>query len=221
MATKPLARRKPTEETIFVWEGTDRRGTKVKGELRGTNPNLVRAEIRRQGITPHKVKKKPKALFTFGDNITPQDIMLFTRQLCTMLDSGIAIVQALEMVGHGSKKPKLKNLILDIKTNVEGGTRFADALANHHYYFDDLYVSLVRAGEEAGVLENILNKIAIYLEKIEGIKAKIKKALLYPAIVMVVAFGGNRFYHDFCYSYLRGFIQKFWCRSPSVHSHGN
>lgn len=215
MATRPLARRKPIEETIFVWEGTDRRGTKVKGELRGTNPNLIRAEIRRQGITPHKVRKKPKPLFSLGDNITPKDIMLFTRQLCTMLDSGIAIVQALEMVGHGSKKQKLKNLILDIKSNVESGSRFADALAQHHYYFDDLYVSLVRAGEEAGVLENILNKIAIYLEKIEGIKAKIKKALLYPAIVLLVAFGVTAFIMIFVIPTFEDLFKSFGADLPA------
>ena len=214
MATKPL-KKKPVEEAVFIWQGTDKRGVKVKGEMRGTNPNLIRAEIRRQGITPLKVKKKPQPLFTFGDSITPKDIMLFTRQLCTMLNSGIAIVQALEMVGHGSKKPKLKNLILEIKTDVEGGSRFADALAKHHYYFDDLYCSLVRAGEEAGVLENLLNKIAVYLEKIEGIKAKIKKALLYPAIVLTVAFGVTAFIMIFVIPTFQDLFQSFGADLPA------
>lgn len=188
MARKPnLAKKQPTDDDlVFLWEGTDKRGIRVKGELRGPNPNLVRAELRRQGINPLRVKKKPKPLFTAGGNIVPKDIMLFTRQLCTMLASGIAIVQALDMLAKSAKKPKLQKLIQEIKLDVEGGSSFGDALAKHPLYFNDLYVSLVRAGEEAGVLEVLLNKIAIYLEKAESIKAKVKKALLYPAIVILV-----------------------------------
>lgn len=183
-----VAKRKPAvEDTVFVWKGTDKRGSRVKGELRGRDPNYVKAELRRQGIQPLQVKKKPREI-SLGDSISPKDIMLFTRQLCTMLSSGIAIVQALDMVGHSTKKKKLKGLIMTVKQDVEGGSRFADALAKHHYYFDDLYCSLVRAGEEAGVLENLLNKIANHLEKTESIKAKVKKALIYPAIVLLAAF---------------------------------
>jgi type IV pilus assembly protein PilC len=176
------------EDIVFLWQGTDKRNKRVKGEMRGSNSNLIKAELRRQGITPLTVRKKPKPLLAFGDSIKPKDIMLFTRQLCTMLDSGIAIVQALDMIGHSSKKPKLKKLILDIKTDVESGVTFTKALAKHHLYFNDLYCSLVGAGEEAGVLEILLDKIAIYLEKSEALKAKVKKALTYPTIVLFFAF---------------------------------
>ena len=176
------------EDILFLWEGTDRRGSRVKGEIRGSNSNLIRAELRRQGITPLRVKKKPKSLLSFGNAIKPKDIMLFTRQLSTMLNAGIAVVQALDMVANSSKKPKLKELISTIKTDVEGGSSLAEALAKHHLYFNDLYCNLVNAGEEAGVLEDLLDKIALYLEKAEALKAKVKKALTYPAIVLFFAF---------------------------------
>lgn len=190
MARKPtLAKAKKKEdEPTFKWEGTDKRGVRIKGELRGLNQNAIKAELRRQGINPLSVRKKAKPLFSFGDTIVPKDIMLFTRQLCTMLSSGIAVVQALDMVGHSSRKPKLKELILDIKNEVESGTALSKAFAKHHLYFDNLYCSLVHAGEEAGVLEVLLDKIATYLEKSEAIKVKVKKAMTYPIIVLVFAF---------------------------------
>jgi len=190
MAKKPtLAKKRPQEEElVFNWEGNDKRGIRVKGEIRGLNPNLVKAELRRQGIVPLRVRKKPKPLFASGESIAPKDIMMFTRQTCTMLNSGIALVQALDMVAHSSKKHKMKALILAIKNDVEGGDTFANALSKHRIYFDDLYCSLVRAGEEAGVLEILLDKIAVYLEKTEALKSKIKKALTYPIIVLFFAF---------------------------------
>ncbi len=191
MAKQPTlakAKKKKEEEPTFKWEGTDKRGVRIKGELRGANQNLIKAELRRQGILPLSVQKKAKPLFTFGDAVAPKDIMLFTRQLCTMLTSGIAVVQALDMVGNSNRKPKVKELILDIKAEVESGTAFSKALGKHHLYFNDLYCSLVHAGEEAGVLEVLLDKIAVYLEKSEALKAKVKKALTYPAIVLLFAF---------------------------------
>ncbi|MFZ1492245.1 MAG: type II secretion system F family protein [Candidatus Competibacter denitrificans] len=190
MAKQPtLAKaKKKEEEPTFKWEGTDKRGVRVKGELRGANPGLIKAELRRQGILPLRVRKKPKPLFTAGDSVKPKDIMLFTRQLCTMLASGIAVVQALDMVGGSNKKTKVKELILTIKSDVESGTSLSQAMSRHHLYFNDLYCSLVHAGEEAGVLEVLLDKIATYLEKSEALKAKVKKALTYPAIVLVFAF---------------------------------
>lgn len=190
MAKQPTLKKtkKKEEEPTFKWEGTDKRGVRIKGEMRGANQNLIKAELRRQGILPLNVKKKAAPLFTFGDNIVPKDIMLFTRQICTMLACGIAVVQALDMVGNSNRKPKLKALILDIKAEVESGTAFSKALEKHHLYFNDLYCSLVHAGEEAGVLEVLLDKIATYLEKSEVLKAKVKKALTYPAIVLVFAF---------------------------------
>jgi type IV pilus assembly protein PilC len=183
-----LAKTKKAEELTFKWEGTDKRGVRVKGELRAANQSLIKAELRRQGIVPLHVRKKAKPLFTFGDRITPKDIMLFTRQLCTMLSSGIAVVQAMDMVGHSNKKPKVKELILSLKADVESGTALSKAMAKHPLYFNDLYCSLVHAGEEAGVLEVLLDKIATYLEKSEALKTKVKKALTYPAIVLVFAF---------------------------------
>ena len=190
MATQPtlVKTKKKEEEPTFKWEGTDKRGVRVKGELRGANQNIIKAELRRQGILPLQVRKKAKPLFTFGDNIVPKDIMLFSRQLCTMLGSGIAVVQALDMVGHSNRKTKVKELILSIKADVESGTALSKAFSKHHIYFNDLYCSLVHAGEEAGVLEDLLDKVATYLEKTEALKAKVKKALTYPAIVLVFAF---------------------------------
>ncbi|MDG4549649.1 MAG: type II secretion system F family protein [Candidatus Contendobacter sp.] len=190
MAKQPtLAKAKKKEdEPTFKWEGTDKRGTRVKGELRGANQNMIKAELRRQGIIPLQVRKKAKPLFNFGDAVKPKDIMLFSRQLCTMLGAGIAVVQALDMVGHSNRKPKVKELILSIKADVESGTALSKALGKHHVYFNDLYCSLVHAGEEAGVLEVLLDKVATYLEKTEALKAKVKKALTYPAIVLIFAF---------------------------------
>ena len=190
MATQPtlVKTKKKEEEPTFKWEGTDKRGVRVKGELRGANQNMIKAELRRQGIVPLQVRKKAKPLFTFGDNVVPKDIMLFSRQLCTMLGSGIAVVQALDMVGHSNRKTKVKELILNIKADVESGTALSKAFSKHHIYFNDLYCSLVHAGEEAGVLEDLLDKVATYLEKTEALKAKVKKALTYPAIVLVFAF---------------------------------
>lgn len=189
MATKPQLKKQSLvkQDLEFTWKGTDKRGVKVKGELRGRDANFVRAELRRQGINPSTIKKKSKPI-SLGEKITPKDIMLFTRQICTMLQSGIAIVQALDMVGFSVKNQKLKELILTVKADIEGGNRFADALGKHHLYFDDLYCSLVRAGEDAGVLEKLLFRIAAYLEKAEMLKSKVKKAMTYPVIVLVAAF---------------------------------
>ena len=175
------------EEALFLWEGTDKRGKRVKGELRGPDRNLVKGELRRQGILATRVRKKPKPLISLGNGITPKDIALFTRQLYTMINAGIPLVQALDMVSQGGKKPKLQELIRSVKNDVEGGTSFTESLRKHPLYFDDLYCSLVKAGEEAGVLDILLEKIASYKEKTESIKAKIKKAMIYPAAVVTVA----------------------------------
>jgi type IV pilus assembly protein PilC len=176
-------------DMIFVWEGKDKRGKKVKGELRGTDRNLIKAELRRQGILTTKVRKKAKPLITFGNKITPKDISLFTRQLYTMVAAGIPLVQALDMVAQGGKKPALQELLRSIKVDVESGTSLHESIGKHPMYFDDLYCNLVKAGEEAGVLETLLEKIAVYKEKTESLKAKIKKALIYPAAVVTVAIG--------------------------------
>ena len=174
---------------MFVWEGTDKSGKKVKGEMSGTSDALIKAMLRRQGINPSRVKKKPKALFGGGKKkITAKDIAIFSRQMATMMSSGVPLVQSFEIVGRGHENPSMQNLILTVKSDVEAGNTLADSLAKHPVHFDELYVNLVRAGEAAGILEDLLDKIATYKAKVEAIKGKIKKALFYPAAVMVMAF---------------------------------
>jgi type IV pilus assembly protein PilC len=174
---------------MFVWEGTDRRGQKIKGEMSSTSDALVKATLRRQGINPLRVKKKPKPLFgAGGKKITAKDIAIFSRQMATMMASGVPLVQSFEIVGRGHENPRMQSLIMDIKGEVEAGNNLADSLAKHPDHFDDLFVNLVRAGEAGGILESLLDKIATYKEKIEAIKGKIKKALFYPTAVLVMAF---------------------------------
>jgi len=174
---------------MFVYEGTDKRGQKVKGEMSSTSDALVKATLRRQGITPVRVKKKPKPLFGGGGKaISAKDISVFSRQMATMMSSGVPLVQSFEIVGRGHENARMQALILNIKGEVEAGNTLADSLAKHPLYFDELYVALVRAGEAAGILETLLDKIATYKEKVEAIKGKIKKALFYPTAVLVMAF---------------------------------
>jgi len=183
-----MAERALKQET-FVWEGVDKRGSRIKGESSGASMALVKAELRRQGINPLKVKKKPKPLFGGGGKkVTPKDIAIFTRQLATMMASGVPLVQAFEIVGRGHENPTMQSLIMSIKNDVESGSNLADTLRKHPRYFDDLTCNLIHAGEQAGILEDLLHKIAIYKEKTEALKSKIKKALFYPTAVIVVAF---------------------------------
>ena len=172
----------------FLWEGTDRRGKKVKGKAMAADEATVRADLRRQGVVPTRIRKQRKGLFSGGGTITTGDIAIFSRQLATMLAAGIPLVQAFEIVGTGHDNAAMQKLILAVKADVEGGSSLAEALAKHPIYFDDLFVNLVEAGEQAGALETLLDKIATYKEKTEAIKKKIKKALTYPAAVLVVAF---------------------------------
>ncbi len=172
----------------FNWEGTDRKGKKVKGKSLAGDEAAVRADLRRQGVVPTRIRKQRKGLFSAKTKITPGDIALFSRQLATMLAAGIPLVQAFEIVGTGHENAGMQKLIMAIKTDVEGGSSLAQALAKHPLYFDDLFVNLVESGEQAGALETLLDKIATYKEKTEAIKKKIKKALTYPAAVLVVAF---------------------------------
>ena len=171
----------------FLWEGTDRKGKKVKGKGMAADEAHVRADLRRQGVVPSRIRKQGRGLMR-GGTITPGDIAIFSRQLSTMLAAGIPLVQAFEIVGQGHENAAMQKLILAVKTDVEGGSALAEALAKHPLYFDDLFVNLVAAGEQAGALEGLLDKIATYKEKTEEIKKKIKKALTYPAAVVVVAF---------------------------------
>ena len=174
--------------TPFLWEGTDRKGNKVKGKSMATTEQAVRADLRRQGVVPSRIRKQRARAFSAGSKITTGDIAIFSRQLSTMLAAGIPLVQAFEIVGAGHENAAMQKLILGIKADVEGGSALAEALAKQPLYFDDLFVNLVEAGEQAGALETLLDKIATYKEKTEAIKKKIKKALTYPAAVLVVAF---------------------------------
>ncbi len=183
MATKAL------KQDIFTWEGKDNKGHKVKGETSGSNISLIKASLRRQGINPTKVRKKSKPLFTGGKNkVKAKDIAIFSRQLSTMMSSGVPLVQAFEIIGRGHENKGVQDLLLSVKTDIEGGSNMSDALRKHPLYFDDLFCNLVQAGEHAGILDTILDRIATYKEKTESIKGKIKKALFYPTAVIVVAF---------------------------------
>ncbi|MEM9207840.1 MAG: type II secretion system F family protein [Pseudomonadota bacterium] len=172
----------------FLWEGTDRKGNKIKGKSMASTEEAVRADLRRQGVVPSRIRKQSKGLFAKSSKITTGDIAIFSRQLATMLTAGIPLVQAFEIVGNGHENPGMQKLILAVKGDVEGGSSLAEALAKHPLYFDDLFVNLVESGEQAGALETLLDKIATYKEKTEAIKKKIRKALTYPAAVLVVAF---------------------------------
>src|SRR5579872_802556 len=170
----------------FSWEGKDKRGNRVKGKSLAPDEAALRGELRRQGIAPSKIRKQSSSVGG-GGKVNAGDIAVFSRQLATMLAAGIPMVQAFEIVGNGSDKPAMQKLILDIKTDVEAGTSLHEALGRHPLYFDDLFVNLVEAGEHAGALESLLDKIATYKEKTEALKKKIKKALFYPAAVLIVA----------------------------------
>jgi len=182
MATTAAIKQHP-----FTWEGTDRAGKRVKGKVVAINEAAVRSELRRQGVVATRVRKQSTLLQSRG-KVTPADIAIFSRQLATMMSAGIPLVQSFDIIGAGHENPAMQKLILAVKSDVEGGASLASALGKHPLYFDDLYVNLVTAGEQAGALETLLDKIATYKEKTEAIKKKVKKALFYPAAVVVVAF---------------------------------
>ena len=183
-----MAQTAAVSSASFLWEGTDRNGKKIKGKSLASDEATVRADLRRQGVVPTRIRKQRKSLFAGKSKITTGDIAIFSRQLATMLAAGIPLVQSFEIIGNGHENAAMQKLILSVKADVEGGTSLAEALAKQPLYFDDLFVNLVEAGEQAGALETLLDKIATYKEKTEAIKRKIKKALTYPAAVLVVAF---------------------------------
>ena len=185
-AAKKAAKKPKAEKTYsFAWTGTDRRGRKVKGKSNAANDALVRADLRRQGVTPVKVQKEIN--ISFGKpKIRSGDIAVFSRQLATMMRAGVPLVQALDIVGKGHNNPAMQEMIMSLKADIEGGTSLTNALRKHPIQFDDLFCNLVEAGEQAGVLETLLERIATYKEKTESIKKKIKKALVYPAAVLSV-----------------------------------
>ncbi|HYD74877.1 type II secretion system F family protein [Ramlibacter sp.] len=172
-------------EFVFEWEGRDRNGKQVRGETRAAGENQVQAALRRQGITPSKIKKRRMRA---GQKIKPKDIAIFTRQLATMMKAGVPLLQAFDIVGRGNANASVAKLLNDIRTDVETGTSLSAAFRKYPLYFDNLYCNLVEAGEAAGILETLLDRLAVYMEKTEGIKSKIKSALMYPISVVVVAF---------------------------------
>ncbi len=180
---------KTAKLVTFVWNGIDRQGKKTKGELDGTSVAQINSILRKQGIKPKKVRKKPRELSFFKPKILPKDISLFTRQMATMLTAGLPIVQSFDIVAKGTDNPSVRDLILAVKNDVESGTNLTEALSKHPLYFDKLYCSLVGAGEQAGILDTLLEKIATYKEKIENIKGKIKSAMSYPIAIVTIAFG--------------------------------
>lgn len=178
---------KELKNSAFLWEGTDKKGAKIKGETSGQSPALVKAQLRKQGINPTKVRKKPVSLFSAGKKIKPMDIALFARQMATMMKAGVPLLQSFEIIGEGLDNPNMRKLVDDIKQQVAAGNSFATALRTQPLYFDDLFCNLVDAGEQAGALENLLDRVATYKEKTEALKAKIKKAMNYPIAVVAVA----------------------------------
>ncbi|TDJ68634.1 MAG: type II secretion system F family protein [Proteobacteria bacterium] len=179
--------KKPKLDT-FQWEGVDKKGKKIKGEMDAASVAFVNAMLRRQGISPVRVKKRATALFSTKKKITPKDVSIFTRQLATMMAAGIPVAQAFDIVAKGHENPSMRELVNSVKHDIESGTSMTDAMSKHPLYFDELYCNLVQAGEAAGILDTILDKLAIYKEKIESLKSKIKSALFYPTAVIVVAF---------------------------------
>ena len=183
-----MAEKALKQPDLFIWTGTDKRGVKVKGQTRGSNPSLIKADLRKQGIKPLSVRKQ-STLFKKAEKkkILAKDIAVFFRQLATMMAAGVPLVQSFEIIGRGHDHAGMRELLLTIKGDVESGTALSDALGKHPLHFDSLVVSLVGAGEQAGVLETLLDNIATYKEKTEALKAKIKKAMFYPTAVIVVA----------------------------------
>jgi type IV pilus assembly protein PilC len=177
-----------SQMTTFVWSGKDKRGVTIKGETLSKNANLLKAELRKQGITPNRVAAKSKPLFgAAGKRITPREIAIFSRQLATMMQSGVPMVQGFDIIAGGVQNPRMKDMLTAIKTEIESGSTLNEALGKFPVQFDELYRNLVRAGESAGVLDTVLDTIASYKENIEALKGKIKKALFYPSMVFAVA----------------------------------
>lgn len=177
---------KDSKEITYLWEGTDKKGKKIKGEMKATGEAFVNATLRRQGITVTKIKKQSK--FATGKKITEKDVTLFTRQLATMMKSGVPLLQAFDIVGKGHSNPSVAKLLGDIKADVETGSSLSQAFRKYPLYFDNLFCNLVNAGEQAGILDSLLDRLATYKEKILAIKGKIKSALFYPVSIIVVAF---------------------------------
>lgn len=189
-AAKAAIKARVKVQDIFIWQGVNRKGKKVSGELPAFSIIELKGQLRNQGITPSRVKRKPKALFGLGSDkpITPAHIASITRQIATMLAAGVPLVQTIQMIGSGHDNVKIRKLLGDIATKLSSGIPLSDCLRDHSLYFDDLYCDLVASGEQSGALETIYGRIATYKEKAEALKSKIKKALTYPIAVLIIAF---------------------------------
>ncbi|OQW87007.1 MAG: type II secretion system protein F [Rhodoferax ferrireducens] len=185
MATEKAKPKAVVKEYVFEWEGKDRNGKQVRGETRAGGENQVTAALRRQGVMPTKIKKRRMSA---GKRIRPKDIAIFTRQLATMMKAGVPLLQAFDIVGRGNPNPSVTRLLNDIRNDVETGTSLSVAFRKYPLHFDALYCNLVEAGEAAGILDQLLDRLAVYMEKTEAMKSKIKSALMYPIAVLVVAF---------------------------------
>ena len=217
-ATKPGAtsRSQVSQMTQFTWTGKDKRGITMRGEVLSKNANLVKAELRKQGITPTVVAPKRKPLLGgAGKRITAREIAIFSRQLATMMQSGVPMVQSFEIIAGGQKNPRMKDLVTSLKTEVESGSSLNESLAKHPVQFDELYRNLVKAGESAGVLDTVLDTIASYKENIESLKAKIKKALFYPATVVAVAIGVSAILLIFVVPQFKAIFNQFGADLPA------
>jgi type IV pilus assembly protein PilC len=179
------AKTNSSKDAVFEWEGKDRNGKQVRGEIRAAGENQVKASLRRQGVMPTKIKKRRMSA---GKSIKPKDLAIFTRQLATMMKAGVPLLQAFDIVGRGNPNPRVTKLLNDIRSDVETGTSLNVAFRKFPLYFDALYCNLVEAGESAGILDQLLDRLAVYMEKTEAIKSKIKSALMYPITVLIVAF---------------------------------
>ncbi|MBX8487530.1 type II secretion system F family protein [Pseudomonas cichorii] len=178
---------KAVKVTVYTWEGLDKKGSKMSGELSGHNPALIKAQLRKQGINPTKVRKKSVSIFGNGKKIKPLDIAFFSRQMATMMKAGVPLLQSFDIISEGAENPNMRALVDFLKQEVSAGNSLATALRQKPEYFDDLYCNLVDAGEQAGALESLLDRVATYKEKTEALKSKIKKAMTYPIAVMFVA----------------------------------
>jgi len=217
-ATKPLptGRSSISQMQTFHWTGKDKRGITIKGETLGKNANLVKADLRKQGITPTKVATKAKPLFgSAGKRITPREIAIFSRQLATMMQSGVPMVQSFDIIAGGQKNIRMKDLLNSIKGEIEAGSTLSEALTKHPVQFDELYRNLVRAGESAGVLDTVLDTIATYKENVESLKGKIKKAMFYPATVIAVAILVSAILLIFVVPQFKAIFQQFGADLPA------
>ncbi|MCF5029820.1 type II secretion system F family protein [Pseudomonas syringae] len=179
---------KAVKVSVYTWEGVDKKGGKLSGEVTGHNLALVKAQLRKQGINFTKVRKKPVSIFGKGKKIKPLDIAFFSRQMATMMKAGVPLLQSFDIISEGAENPNMRALVGSLKQEVSAGNSFATALRKKPEYFDDLFCNLVDAGEQAGALESLLDRVASYKEKTERLKAKIKKAMTYPTAVLIVAF---------------------------------